>query len=265
MAKKLHPKIQELKDRTAGQYLTSRYIESIPKRAGSPVEPKYKDNTRVIEGYLAVWGVKDSYGTIAMRGCFAKSISDRGPSSNAKNKIIHLFMHNMFEPVASYLELEEDDYGLRFAALVDDVEGMPERVLVQTRSGTLNQYSYGFNYVWDKMEYVENRDAVLMHECDLYEGSSVSIKASNPETFTIRTKEDLDNKLIELGHEAEAIISTIPRKHQMEIRQLITSYKSLAELKPLEGKRALDLSIEPVESEVMAVGSYKLDVKQFKS
>jgi HK97 family phage prohead protease len=262
----LHKKIQELKERTAGEYLICRYVDNgtdFTIRLQTIPDNPWKDNPRVIRGYLAVWGVPDTYGTVAIRGCFSKSLKDRGPESGAKNKIIHLWIHDMKEPVGSYLELVEDDYGLRFACLVDDVAGTPERVLKQTKSGTLNQYSYGFNYVWDKMEYNETRKVIEMYECDLYEGSSLSIKASNPETYTIRSKEDLTKALLELGNEAEDVIESLPRNARLEVRQLISRYKSLAENKPLEKRMALDLSGEPSNKKELVVGTYKLNLNSF--
>lgn len=262
MAKTLHPKIQALKDRTAGEYLSSRYAMEVQPDMKVAVEDEGDD--WIIKGYLAVFGVKDAYGTRAIKGCFAKSLKERGPTSSAKNKIIHLYFHKIEEPVGQYRVLKEDDYGLYFECVVDKVPGRPEQTYLQTRSGTLNQFSFGFNYIWDKMEYNAKLDCVDMYECDLYEGSSVAVKAANPETYAIRSKEDLQARLIELGAEAEAIIVNLPRKNQLEIRQLITSYKSLAEFKPIESVRTLDLSVEPTK-DVMVVGGYKLDVKQFKN
>lgn len=262
MAKELHPKIKELKDRTAGEFLTCRYLQPLPKpkKGIRAVEtPKYKDDPRVIEGYLAVFGVKDSYGTVAVKGCFAKSIRDRGPESNAKNKIIHLFGHNQLDPVGSYVELSEDDYGLYFACRADDVAGTPERVLVQTRSGTLNQFSYGFEYIWDRMEYDEKDDAILMYDVYLEEGTSLGIRASNPETYAIRSKEELVVALADLGKEAEEVIESLPRNFRMEIRQLIMRYKSLAKFEP--AKKLLDLKSEPIDR--VKVGSYKLNLTEF--
>lgn len=265
--KTLHPKIQALKDRTNGEFLTCRYdspaYPAMQVRAVATEENPWKDDPFVIRGYLAVWNHKDTYGTIARKGCFAKSLAERGPKSNAKNKIIHLFMHDKKEPVGQYLELVEDDYGLRFACKVDDVAGTPLRVLKQTDSGTINQYSYGFRYIWDKMEYNQPLDAVDMWECELWEGSSITCDAAMPETYTIRSKEDLQKVLKDMGSDAEDIIEGLPRQFQMEIRQLVTRYRTLAETKPMtQEKPLLDLSYKPAKS-VVVVGGYKLNLNEF--
>lgn len=255
--KTLHPKILELQRRTAGEYLTCRYVDA----KGAPIVKDFQvratsDDPSIVEAYVAVWGVRDSYGTIAVKGCFAKSIQERGPASGAKNKIIHLFMHDWKEPLGQLVEMVEDDYGLRVKIKFDDVAGTPMRILKQTKSGTINQYSYGFRYIWDKMEYKEDIDAVLMLESDLYETTSVTILASNPETYTIRTADDLNKRMVELGEESEDVIATLPRKQQLEIRQLISQYKALVNVKP-------ETLPEPPEGELV-VGSYKLNTKQFK-
>lgn len=258
----LHPRIQALKNMVGGEYLTCRYVDAAGKNSQPDLKLKVDVDTRVIEGYLAVFGVRDSYGTVAVKGCFAKSINDRGPKSSAKNKIIHLYMHDIMEPVGQYTELYEDDYGLRFKCQVDDTgDGTrPDQVLKQTRSGTINQYSFGFDYVWEKMEFDEVRDAVLMFECDLYEGSSVTLKPANTETYTIRTQEDFTKRLAEIGVEAEEVLAGLGKKQQMEIRQLITRYKSLASYKP-EQHAPLDLSSKPTQE--LSVGDYKLNLTQF--
>jgi len=260
--KTLHPKLLELQKRTAGEYLTCRYVN----QSGNQISADYRvrassDDAYVIEGYLAVFGIRDSYGTVAVKGCFAKSLNDRGPKSQAKDKIIHLWMHDRYEPVGQYEELFEDDYGLRFKLRVDNVpNGRPEQVRIQTKSGTLNQYSYGFEYVWDKMEYVEDRDAILMFEVDLFEGSSISILASCPETYTIRSQEELSTALEDLGFEADQVIRSLPKKVQIELKQLITRYKSLAN----RSKPVLPLTIDEPNNRLV-IGDYKLNLNEFSN
>ena len=257
--KTLHPKIQELQRRTAGEYLTCRYVDSNNKPIIADHRVKASsDDPFVIEGYLAVFGMRDSFKTSAEKGCFTKSLNDRGPKSSAKDKIIHLWMHDRYEPIGQYEELYEDSYGLRFKMRFDDVpNGRPEQVRRQTKSGTINQYSYGFQYVWDKMEYDEKEDTIRMFECDLYEGSSVSVLASNSETFTIRSAEEFETTLYDLGMEADQIISSLPKRKQMELKQLLTRYKSLAN----RSKPVLPLIIDEPKTELV-IGDYKLNLNE---
>jgi HK97 family phage prohead protease len=263
MVKVLHDKVKALQVRAMPAPVSS-YLD----KNGNPIDLKITindDNT--VQGYLAVFGIADDRNMIAVRGCFAKSLQERGPNSNSKFKIIFLWCHDQADPIGQFTELEEDDYGLRFKAALDVGVPSADRCLIQVRSGTINQFSYGFNYIWDKMQYDERLDAVLMYECALYEGSAVSI-GSNQQTYAIRSKEDYEGKVIELQEECDAIIRTLPRKNQLEVRQLLTKHITLYSNKPeIEQLRAvkptLDLSYKPESEEVITVGNYKLNTKQF--
>ena len=48
----------------------------------------YNGESRTISGYAAIFNNKDKAGDILLKGCFAKSIQDRGPESQANDKII---------------------------------------------------------------------------------------------------------------------------------------------------------------------------------
>ncbi len=38
---------------------------------------------RVVEGYGCIWGKRNTHGEKYVKGCFAKSIQERGPGSNS--------------------------------------------------------------------------------------------------------------------------------------------------------------------------------------
>lgn len=260
MAKILHAKVAELKRRSAPVTVSGSYVDKDGKLQMLDFKIEAADDDRTIKGYLAVWGIKDDVGTIAVRGCFSKSIQERGPGSNAKAKIIFLWMHKLDEPIGQFTELVEDDYGLRFTAVLDDVP-IAERVLRQIRSGTINQFSYGFRYIWDKMEYDTDIDAVLMYECELWEGTACTF-GSNTETYAIRSKEQLDTELEELQEHTEEFIRGVPRSKQLELRQLIARHITLSKAEPIQKRESLRLNLEP-EKLVLEVGSYKLNLNEF--
>lgn len=254
--KVLHPKIKELQQRQSGAYAISTY-----RHLGKSLDYRIKvDEDKTIRGYLAVFGLKEDKGTVPVKGCFAKSLQERGPKSLAKQKILFCWMHDIKDPIGQFIELEEDDYGLRFAAVMDDVpNGI--RAVTQVNSGTLNQFSYGFLYVWDKMEYDESKDVIMQYEIDLWEGSVVSY-GDQKETFAIRSKEQLVAQLEDANNELEEFVRNMPRQKQMEFRQLITRYKSLNDIKP---DSLLDSLKEDKPNGVLSIGDYKLDVSQFNS
>lgn len=243
MASKIHPKIKALKQRSA----PITYSTLAVRADGTLTDNKMSVEDRTVKGYLIVWGVVDSYGTMFMKGCCAKSLNDRGPQSNSKYKITFLWQHRQDDPLGQFTVLKEDDYGLYFEAVVDDPEDVPtaKRALSQINSGTINQFSAGFDYVWDKMEYDDKTDSILLKEIDLWEGSAVTIGA-NTETYAIRSAADLEAARDALHDETEDFIRSIPRSKQLELRQLFARHISLATAEPDEPRsRPLDKG-EPV-------------------
>jgi HK97 family phage prohead protease len=190
-------------------------------------------DNRIIRGYAIIWNNRNSYGEKVIKGAATKSINDKGPGSNAKFKLTFRWQHDRTDPLSLFASLVEDDIGLRFETEpLDDVPNA-DRTIKQLRSGTLNQYSVGFRYVWDKIYYDENDDSLVLTEIDLSEISVVT-EASDDETFTLRSDVSYEDQLISFNDEIDDFIFTIPRQHQLELRMLIARQKSLLENKPLE-------------------------------
>jgi len=217
-------------------------------REGQKVE--ITDN--VVNGYAIVWGVKDTYGTKFIKGCCAKSINDRGPESPSSQKILMVWQHDEKDPVGRFSLLREDDYGLRFSAIIDNISEVPNgmRTVSQIRSGTINQFSIGFNYIWDKMEVDETDDSVVCKEIDLFHIAPVT-RASIAETHAIRSVGD---DRLALNEDIEYFIKSIPRKQQLELRQLLTRQISLLKVEP--PAQALK-SKEPIDYEYL-LNNFKL-------
>lgn len=242
--KTLQQRIQELKKRA--NPINYSTISVDPSGNLSDTFQTDLDN-RIINGYLMTWGTINSYQEMAIKGCCAKSLQERGPGSNSKYKITFLWQHDTTDPLAIFGELTEDDFGLRFRTLPLDDVASADRALKQVRSGTLNQFSAGFNYIWDKIDYDPDNDALILKEIDLMEGSIVTI-ASDPNTFALRSKENFDAAQLLLNDEMEDFIKTIPRKQQLELRQLITRQKSLYKIEPHEQKQDALEVVEPVNA-----------------
>lgn len=232
----MHSKVKELQLRATG----ANYSNMAVNDKGVIVEE------RTIKGYLATWGVTDTYGTRFIKGCFSRSISERGPDSNAKQKIVYLWQHDMRDPIGRFTRLEEDEYGLYFEAEIDDVPS-GNRALRQVASGTINQNSFGFDYVWDKVEYDDKTDSINVMEVILYEGSAVTI-GSNSETYMFRSPEDVTNAKEVLTEETEDFARTLTHKQRYEMKQLITRHISIAKaetqsiaIRQPEQKNAVDI------------------------
>lgn len=150
------------------------------------------EDKHVIEVKFASFGNVDSDGDLLVKGCFAKSINDRGPESSTNRKIAFLWQHDMRDPIGKILKIDEREDGAYATVQLSDFDAVPnaKRAYYQLQEGTLNQFSFGFNYIWDKMEYDEEKDAFIIMEVKLYEISVVTMGA-NEETEYIGEIDDM--------------------------------------------------------------------------
>jgi len=194
---------------------------------------KADKTSRTVSGYLAGFGNVDMDGDVLVKGCFAKSILERGPGSQTARKIAYLYMHNMTEPIGHFTLLEERDYGLYFEAYIDEIP-LGDRVLTQYESGTLNQHSIGFRYVWDKciFEEVDGKEVFVCYELQLFEGSVVSLGANENTPFTGMKAEQMDNERKKLNAALDEAIKTLEGEAQYKVKQIISRYIALATEEP---------------------------------
>lgn len=204
-------------------------------------ELSFNGESRTISGYAAVFNNKDKAGDILIKGCFAKSIQDRGPESQANDKIIMLWQHDHHEPIGKITKLIEDEKGLYFEAYIDDVE-RGNQAIKQLESGTLNQFSIGYSYVWERCEYDNERDAFIVKEVVLYEISVVSI-GCNGETEYLGLKAECADPYEEMKNEIESIVKGLNIRKKEEIYTLIRKALSLGQFKPNVPQKA----VEPLE------------------
>lgn len=188
--------------------------------------------SRKISGYAAIFNNVDKAKDKLIKGCFAKSIDERGPSSTANDKIILLWQHDQHEPIGRITELKEDDRGLYFEAEIDTIE-LGDRALNQLESGTLNQFSIGYNYVWDNVSYDKDEDCYIVKEVKLYEISVVSIGCNGlTEYLGLKSVEDVNQAYKKLASEISEATKHMSTKKQAMIQMLISKAMSLASMKP---------------------------------
>lgn len=189
-------------------------------------------NSRKISGYAAIFGNIDKAKDKLIKGCFSKSIEDRGPLSSANDKIILLWQHDQREPIGRITELKEDEKGLYFEAVLDEIE-QADRVLKQLESGTLNQFSIGYTYVWENCKYDSDELCTIVKEVKLYEISVVSI-GCNAETcyLGLKSAEDISNAEAELTKEIASFTKRLDARKQAHFQSILSKALSLADLKP---------------------------------
>lgn len=217
----------------------------------------FDPSSRKISGYAAVFGNKDKANDILVRGCFAKSINDRGPESTANDKIILLWMHEMDEPLGKITKLIEDEKGLYFEAIIDEIP-LGDRAIKQLESGTLNQFSFGYNYVWENCEYDMERDAFIVKEVVLYEISVVSIGCNGLTEYTGLKSEEINSAIESLQKEIDSSLSGLNIKKKSELQELFRKCFSLANQKPIdEIKQSLKVQAEPEQKKDSLVNGIK--------
>ena len=194
----------------------------------------------VVEGYGVIWGVANSYGEKFIKGAFAKSIRERGPNNGSQYEIKFLYQHNQADALSLFDEIKEDEIGLYFRTKkLDDVDSA-NRVIKQLRSGTLNNFSIGYDFVWEQMEVDSTDNTIIIKEAKLFEISVVSIP-SDMSTFAIRSKEQLED----LHDDTEDFIKALPRAKQLEARQIFARHKALTNTLPLEQRNTAQVIDEP--------------------
>lgn len=161
------------------------------------------DNDKhIIRVKFASFGNKDSAGDILIRGCFAKSINDRGPESATNRKIAFLWQHDQTDPIGRVLKIEELEDGAYADVQLSNFDAVPnaKRAWYQLNDGDINQFSFGYRYVWDKMEYDETEDAFIVKEVIMHEISVVTL-GCNEQTEYMGTVKGLEDVLLKASPE----------------------------------------------------------------
>lgn len=127
------------------------------------------------EGYGSVFGVKDSYGDIVVKGAFAASLNDW----NNKGRLpALLWQHQMDQPIGVFTDMYEDDQGLyvKGRLLIED-DQLAKRAHAHMKAGSLTGMSIG--YVLKDYEYDSGKDAFVLKEIQLWEVSLVTFPAND--------------------------------------------------------------------------------------
>lgn len=141
------------------------------------------EGSRKVKGYFASFDTLDSDMDVIRKGAFSKSILERGPESTGNRKIAHLRNHDWDHQIGSLNELWEDDFGLGFVSTLGRSQKGND-ALLDYQDGILREHSIGFNYIGDKMRFVEESQFSEyghweINEVKLWEGSGVTFGANS--------------------------------------------------------------------------------------
>ena len=158
-------------------------IKSFERKA----DGEYKGRL-LIKGYAAVFGNEDSYGDIIEKGAFENTIN----GDNFED-IAFCYQHDMRRPIGNILKLEEDNYGLKFEAVISASE---EGVAIKLEEGILKKFSIGYWTI--KKEIIENEDGSYkryLKELGLAEFSTVTRAANKLAKITDQERKSEDFEL----------------------------------------------------------------------
>ena len=107
--------------------------------------------TRRVQVMLSAFDNIDSDGDVIRKGAFAKSIMERGAESTSNRKIAFLRHHDWEHQIGKFLELYEDNYGLKFVSQLGRSTKAND-ALLDYQDEILREHSIGFNYIPDKID-----------------------------------------------------------------------------------------------------------------
>lgn len=135
---------------------------------------------RMVTGYFAAFGSTDYDMDVFEPGAFGKTISEWGP--NGKNKIQHLYQHDVKMPLAKPSVLVADDYGVYFESRFA-MTSYATDVLKLYEAGVINEHSVGFQILRAAPEQKDGKTINRISEVRMWEGSTVTFGANENTPF----------------------------------------------------------------------------------
>lgn len=138
------------------------------------LELKSVEDNGSFSGYGSIFGNKDSYGDIVVKGAFNSSLK----KWSEKGKLpALLWQHKTDEPIGVYTRMEEDERGLYVEGkLLKDDDPLAKRAYGHLKAGSLSGMSIGYMSIDE--EYDKKTDSLMLKELDLWEVSLVTFPAN---------------------------------------------------------------------------------------
>lgn len=174
----------------------------------SNLEVRASADGKTLTGYAAVFDSPSEplpWTEYVRRGAFTKTINDGAD--------VRLLIDHEGIPLArtksGTLTLEEDDYGLRIAAELDDANPDAARVISALRRGDLSQMSFAFQTVKDSWN--SDRSTRELKEVRLHDVSVVTYPAYEETLAEVRTRNNTASVIL------PTVLPITLRKRQIEI------------------------------------------------
>jgi HK97 family phage prohead protease len=197
------------------------------------------------EGYLSIFDSVDSYGDTVIKGAYKETLKGR------TSPLPMLLNHNMRGiPVGKWLDVKEDNTGLRVKGELTPGNPESEQVYAALKHGAMSGLSIGYRA--EKFEENDHGGLNLLR-VKLHEGSIVSIPAEDQaridvvkldEFGDIETKRDLERALRDANFSkaaAKSLMSRIDEIYRREDGDAQEQIKALhSELERVKSQKARD-------------------------
>lgn len=142
------------------------------------------------EGYCSVFGNKDSYGDIVVKGAFETTLAEW----DEKGDVIPLLWgHDFADPfsnIGSIVKAEEDEVGLKVTGVFDLENPKAQQVYRLAKGRRVT----GMSFAYDVRDHEVKDDVVYLKDLHIYEASIVPIGA-NPEAGVTDVKSAAEHLL----------------------------------------------------------------------
>ena len=205
---------------------------------------------RQVAVYLSKFDSMDSDMDVIRKGAFSKSIAERGVNSLSNRKIAFLRHHDWQQPIGKWLTLQEDEYGL-FAVGQMGNSTIANDAWEDYKMEIIREHSIGFQYVQDKIRYVEDSSMPSggfydISEVKLFEGSAVTFGSNEfTQVVEVKSAEDKKSKLLETSKHIENVIKSLTTGEYSDER----GYALEMRLKWLQNEFMLLSTAEPFDKE----------------
>lgn len=183
-------------------------------------------------GYASVFGNKDSYGDVVVKGAFANTLAEW---ERKGVPIPLLWGHNTADPdfnLGEIVTAEEDEHGLKVHGRLDMESPKSAQTYRLLKSGRVNQMSFAYGivdgaYIQPEGEGKTWRDAFYeLRELELYEVSIVPIGA-NQETEILAVKSVVGSLAAKAGRALSAKNEDAIRGALGQAEEIVTALKGV--------------------------------------
>lgn len=183
-------------------------------------------------GYASVFGNKDSYGDVVIKGAFTDTLAEW---ERKGVPIPLLWGHNTSDPdfnLGEIVEASEDDHGLKVHGRLDMESPKSAQTYRLLKSGRVNQMSFAYRivdgaYIQPEGDDKTWRDAYYeLRELELFEVSIVPIGA-NQETEILAVKSVVGSLAAKAGRSLSAKNEDAIRAALTQAEEIVTSLKSV--------------------------------------